>query len=912
VLANRLKEAEFAADLSAVDSGEATDDYATPEGFFRITFMTEGLKRVLTLALQRLAATGGGDPVIGLQTSFGGGKTHTMLALYHRSRARDLARLEGVGPLAEAAGITSWQPAKVAVFVGTAKGADMSLNLRHGPPVRTLWGYLAWRLAGDEGLKIVADAEAARTNPGSEAMVEVLKRAGPSIILFDELVAYARQLDDDRFEAFLSFIQSLTEAVKIVPNVMLVGSLPESQAEAGGARGVAALMRLERVFGRIQSAWQPAGGDETYEIIRRRLFQKLEGAEAERAREETVKAFHAMYRSNAAEFPPAAKEARYLELLRLSYPIHPELFVRLSRDWASLGKFQRTRGVLKMMANVVGVLWSQRVPDPLIMPARVPLAHDRIRASVLYPLDPGFGAVLQGEVDGEGSLPAQIEANPNRRISKARAATRAARSVFLCSAPIVGQPNAGLDIPGLRLACAEPGDQLEIFGEAVGELASRATFLYEEGRRFWFATKPTLNRLADEKARAFLGPDVDAEIVDTLTQESAQKGGFHRVFPAPADPITIDEATAASLVILHPASPHAGRVTSGTRATDAIADALTRCRSAQRRFRNTLFFAAPDEAQLEVAREAMRRAMAWRDIVADKALQAQLTQGQAQDAGEKARTARDGALRAVRSAWSHIFYPDKTPATPPGMAFELERLGINTAERAGLPRAIFDKLKAEGAIRERFGPDTFILEIGKLWPDDRPHLAVSEIAEWFQSYVYLPKLRDRVVLDLAVREALAKLDTAYAFASGYDAASGSYQGLALAAVPPDPLPASTLLVRREVALRHLTPAPSGPPDPTEPAPTGEPAPTEPGAPAPAGPRRFFGSVEIDMVRPIKSFETILQSVVAELQRTPQSKVRITLEIDAEAPGGFAAEDVGVVRDNATQLKFDPHSTGFDR
>jgi predicted AAA+ superfamily ATPase len=125
----------------------------------------------------------------------------------------------------------------------------------------------------------------------------------------------------------------LTEAVKIVPNVMLVGSLPESQAEAGGARGVAALMRLERVFGRIQSAWQPAGGDETYEIIRRRLFQKLEGAEAERARDETVKAFHGMYRSNAAEFPPVAKEARYLELLRLSYPIHPELFVRLSRDW---------------------------------------------------------------------------------------------------------------------------------------------------------------------------------------------------------------------------------------------------------------------------------------------------------------------------------------------------------------------------------------------------------------------------------------------------------------------------------------------------------------------------------------------------------------------------------------------------
>jgi predicted AAA+ superfamily ATPase len=140
----------------------------------------------------------------------------------------------------------------------------------------------------------------------------------------------------------------------MVPRILIIGSLPESDAEAGGERGKAALRRLEKVFGRVQSPWLPASGDETYEIIRRRLFQPLD-AEGEKAREEIVKAFHDLYRKNPAEFPPEAKEKRYEELLRLSYPIHPELFDRLSKDWASLEKFQRTRGVLRFMANVVGV-----------------------------------------------------------------------------------------------------------------------------------------------------------------------------------------------------------------------------------------------------------------------------------------------------------------------------------------------------------------------------------------------------------------------------------------------------------------------------------------------------------------------------------------------------------------------------
>jgi hypothetical protein len=918
VLANRFKEAEFAADLFAVDAGHATEDYGAPENFFRITFLTEGLRRVLTSSLQRLAGNGG-DPVIGLQTAFGGGKTHTMLGVYHLAKSTELDHLEGVGALFRSAGLTGWKKPQVAVFVGSSKGTDTSLILQNGPKVHTLWGYIAWRLAGDRGLKIVAEAEAARTNPGSELMVEVLKLAGPSVILLDELVAYARQLPDHRFEAFLSFVQSLTEGVKIAPNALLVGSLPEAHAEAGGAKGVEALTRLEKVFGRLQSPWMPASGDETYEIIRRRLFQTLD-SDGERARDETIKAFHDLYKKNAAEFPPEAKEGRYYDLLRMSYPIHPELFDRLSKDWASLPNFQRTRGVLRFMANVVGVLWRDGVHDPLITPARVPISNERIRASVLYPLDSGFAAVVDKEVDGAGSLPDQIESNPQRRISQMHAATRAARAVFLCSAPLVGRPNAGLNGAGLRLACAEPGDQLAIFGEALRELSQRATYLYEEAGRYWFSTQPTLNRVAEDRAKSYSDHEVDAAISKVLVEDAMAKGGFHRVFAASDDPTTIDEAPTLSLVILSPSTPHAGKGVAKSAATDAATDVLTRCRASQRRFRNTLIFVVADEALLGTARESMRRSMSWASIVSDDRLQQQLTQAQVADTKDKAKTSRDGAQRAVRNAWSHILFPTKTATTEVGKAFDLEHLSLTAKDKGAIPVGVYEKARGDGVAMEKLGPDSLWVAIKPLWPEDRPHLAISEIAEWFASYVYLPKVRDRVVLDQAIRDALAKFDAAFGYAESFDAASNAYVGLMYARTAPDVFGPSALLVRADVVKDHLSrqPTTSTTGDATTDGggtfPNGALGSAAPAAAQPSGPskpKRFYGSVEIDMARPVKSFDTILNAVILELQRTPGAKVKVTLEIEGSAPAGFEETEVGVVRDNAKQLKFRAEATGFE-
>jgi hypothetical protein len=383
-----------------------------------------------------------------------------------------------------------------------------------------------------------------------------------------------------------------------------------------------------------------------------------------------------------------------------------------------------------------------------------------------------------------------------------------------------------------------------------------------------------------------------------------------------------------SLVILGPATPHAGKGVAKSAATEAVTEALIRCRASQRRFRNTLLFVAADETQLGTAREAMRRALAWESIGGDarqdkrvdKRLQDQLTQAQLADARDKAKNSRDGAVTAVRTAWSHVLFPVKTEATEVGTPFDLAHLSLLSKDRASVPAAAYEKAstKGDGIIKEAIGAQTFSSLLTPLWPDDKPHLAVSELTEWFAAYVYLPKLRDGVVLETAIRDACAKLDPPFAYADRFDEAAGRYIGLLWQKAPSEPMAPSAVLVRSNVAIAQLRPAVSTP----EPGSTSisggfpstgvdSPTLTTPVASLKTQPRRFFGSVEIDSARPVKAVEAIVNAVVLELQRVQGVKVKLTLEIEAEAPVGFAEGDISVVRDNARQLKFKAESTGFE-
>ena len=363
VAEGRYKSAEFAADLAQVARGEGAYEYRDPVEFFARTYVTEGMAGLLVESLQRLNGTGG-EPVIQLKTAFGGGKTHSMLALYHIAHSRmSLESVPALKPIMERAGLEEFPHANVAVLVGTALDPSRRKKPANLPgySVGTIWGEMAYQLVTSAGkpelyAKYIRDADLKGVAPGSENLKNLFNECGPCLILMDELVAYAKVLfgaeglPAGSFDNFITFIQQITEAARASENSIVVASIPESSIEIGGEAGQKALEAIEHTFGRMESIWKPVAANEGFEVVRRRLFLDCKD---EVARDAVCDAFSQMYQDNSEDFPLESKEVEYRDRLVSCYPIHPEVFDRLYGDWATLERFQRTRGVLRLMAAVI-------------------------------------------------------------------------------------------------------------------------------------------------------------------------------------------------------------------------------------------------------------------------------------------------------------------------------------------------------------------------------------------------------------------------------------------------------------------------------------------------------------------------------------------------------------------------------
>jgi hypothetical protein len=908
ITAGRLTLDHFAANLAVVDRREVEGAYGDPDEFFRATHMTGGLKLVLESGASRLAR-GHGPSVIGLQTNFGGGKTHTMLALLHLARSENPMALQGV-PEILGSSAEGLKGAKAVAFSGSDKGPDVPLIWSGSKPIRTIWGYLAYRLAGDEGVALVAGAEEAGTNPGGEAMEKVLRAAGgPSLILLDEIVAYVKQLGGERYEANLSFFQSLTEAATRVPQALVVGSLPESEDESGGDRGQETLARLEKLFGRVQSSWQAAQGTETYAIVRRRLFQELDEAGI-KARDKTIDAYRRLYRENKKDFPAGVDEASYAELMREAYPVHPMLFDKLAQEWGGLDRFQRTRGVLKFIAESARRVWMNSSDEPMIQMGSIPLGDPLVRGSVIEPLEgPAWAAIVDGEVESDRALPVRLDGE-KQRYGEHRVATRAARAVFLGTAPR-GEARGGMSGADVRLACAVPDENVSVFGDALSELASRSGHLRAEGNAYWFGSQPTLRKLAEARAQERTDDDADDAIIKLLETDSRSRGRFAKVHVCPMQPEEAEEGTAVALVILHPRTPHdtRGDISLGLAAAE---DALKRRTGGRlRQARNTLLFVAAETGALAETRKAAKLMLAWRSIRDDKALD--LKDSQREDARQQSEQSASALEASVRRAWSQILLP--VAARNDGEPFSLDKVTLRNTGGKSVAQAVWDRVSADGQVLEKLGRMTLSDRLAENWPADADHMPVATIRDWFVQYVRFDRLRDEIVLGEAltelVRDALS--DFAYADSMGGDA---NYVGLVSGRVVTIRFDGDAVLVRRAAADAQTratvstttSGTPGTPGDQAAPSPTTGGDVNEPTAARML--RRFYGSVELDAARPVRDIQPIIDSVISELMRTDGVRVTLRLEIEATASGGFATEDAAVVRDNAKTLKFRPDATGF--
>ena len=338
--------------------------------------------------------------------------------------------------------------------------------------IKTLWGELAWQLGGADAFALVKEADATGTSPGKDVLRDLLERHAPCVVLIDELVAYIRQFSEGQvlsggtYDSNLSFLQALTEAAKLVPNAIVLASLPESDVEAGSQRGVAALRALEKTFGRVQALWKPVATEEAFEIVRRRLFEPVRDA---KARETVCRAFADAYVAEGAKLPTETQEGRYYDRLLQAYPIHPEVFDRLYEDWTTIDGFQRTRGVLKLMAKVIYRLWKDDNKDLMILPGSLPLHDGSSRNELTYYLPAGWDAVIERDIDGDRAETTELE-NKEPRFGQVSAARRVARTIFLGSAPssvATKVATRGLDRARVLLGCLQPGQASSVlFGRA--------------------------------------------------------------------------------------------------------------------------------------------------------------------------------------------------------------------------------------------------------------------------------------------------------------------------------------------------------------------------------------------------------------------------------------------------------------
>ena len=924
-------QAEFAADLWQVYRGEAKSEYGDPVQFFRRTYMTEGLKILLGTALDRICGTTG-DPIIELQTNFGGGKTHAMLGLYHMFSGTPFAELLGVEELVQDKEINEKAMAvRRAVLVGTRIAPGQPTKKDDGTIVHTIWGELAWQLGGKEGYAMVAESDCNASSPG-EALHDVIKKYSPCLILIDEWVAYARQLHDDdklcggSFETQFTFAQALTETVKNIPHAMMIASIPASDASAsphmqtqtedieiGGEKGMQALQRLKHVIGRTESAWRPASQEESYAIVRRRLFDDITDAKAFKLRDSVIDSFREMYGTHGQEFPKECSQEDYSRKMQACYPIHPELFDRLYNEWSSLARFQRTRGVLRLMASVIHSLWDRLDASLMILPASIPIDDLRVQSELTRYLEPNWIPVIERDVDGANSLARRLD-NSTSTLGRYSACRRVARTIYMASAPTAKTPHKGADDQHVKLGCVQPGESIATFGDALRRLIDQAMHLYAEKDRYWFDTQPTVQRLARDKANDIKPEFVIEEIEARLAQDQKSSSDFPRVHACPVSSSDVADERCAKLVILPPSEGYK-RNKDDSKALIKALEILENRGSSPRQYRNTLVFLAADSVLMQPLDEAVRLYLAWTSIDNDKGADGlNLDPNQARQVGIRLKQASETVDQQIQEVYCWLLVPGMSGPTSKGVEWQ----PIKLSGQESLNGRAWKRLQRDQAIYSEMGGVPLRIEMDRipLWQEN--HLDIRTLADYFAKYLYLPRLRDDSVLERAIAEGTSLLtweQDSFAYAEAWDEDAGRYQGLRGGTPVHIAADSPGMLVKPDVAKAQIAEEQkSAEPDTTE----GETKPPDDGDSTTGGtdpeptkkePTRFHGSITLDSARVSRDAGKVAEEVIQHLVGQMGSDVEVTLEIQAKLPFGTPDNVVRTVTENCRTLKFD--DAGFE-
>lgn len=716
----------FAISLHHVVQGTADRDYTDPERFFDRTFMTRALSNLLERIVGRLAGLGRGAPVMRLETPFGGGKTHTMTALYHLARSPEaVEEHEVVRPVLEALNLRALpSPVRVAVLDG--RGLDVrERRVEDGLSIRTLWGELAYQLGGRAGYEMLADADETRTSPGGQRLTELLQRYQPALILMDEVLEYlikARAVkvgDSNLMEQTGAFLGELTAAVSAVPRTALVLALPASSLEVSVENQEAAerlFQYARKVLGRIELVETPVAQDEVFGVLRRRLFRSVGN---ERERRKAVEAMREYYDQYARFFPDRLRSPDYRERMLQAYPFHPELVDLLYERWGPHPQFQRTRGALRLLALVLRRIWNQRPSSAiLIQPHHIDLADRHIRGEVVRLLDGGWDAIVTGDILQRA---VEIQRQLGGEYEREQLGKGAAACAFLYS--ISATRDAGATEEEIRTALLRPDINPAMVSEILGRLREGLWYLRYRDRRYLFTVRPNLNKIILDFETGVGDRQVEEELERWLEKLAGKGAGVFHMVVAPREPQLVPDRAQPTLVVLplDVSDPQ-----------EWMRQALQSAGEGIRSNRNMLVFLVPDSTRVAAVRSAIRRWLALSEIARSPSFQ-EMERDDRQQVQEQ-RKEKETEIRALLGqAYQEVYRPDD------GGVKRVPVTGPESVRAETFDMYVRQVLEKAGILTERIAPeylkDTLQVEEGREVP-------VSQVDNLFTGVVGQPILRE--------------------------------------------------------------------------------------------------------------------------------------------------------------------------
>ena len=659
-------EADFAADLAQVIVGEGNEAYLDPARFFANTYPTRGLKNLLANVCRRLTGAGGeAAAIFRLDTSYGGGKTHGLIALTHAARG-----MNGVSSVEEFVdpSLLPRGPVRIAAFDGENADPANGRAMGGGELAHTPWGEIAYALAGKAGYARVRNSDENRIAPGAETLRELFG-GEPVLILLDELSVYLRKvrnLDDARGQ-LTAFLTSLFKAVEGASNAALVYTLAIGKdgraTDAYNAENqfiADNMAEAESVSARKATLLNPTEEDETIQVLRRRLFESINEQGASTA----VDAYRDLWSANRDSLTGDAARSETSEIFRSSYPLHPEVLETLTGKMATLGNFQRVRGMLRLLARTISNLWVVRPPDAAAIHLHhIDPGYEPIRQEIVTRLGqsayvPAIANDIAAAEAGKKALAQEIDAEYHGSLPPY--AVYVARTVFLHTLAF-NDPLKGLPPEQLRYSVLCPATDITFIEEARKKFIAESAYLDDRpGAPMRFLAEANLSQIIRREEQHVDAGEARAELNDRIRQIFGGKTFDAACFPGgPFDiPDEVGDGRPKLVVMAYDGVTVGGSVASVPELIERIYSRKGSEGSALRALRNNLVFAVADDARKDEMRRKAYLRLALRELKKPERL-ADLAEHQQAKVREVEKRSEQELAIAIQQCYRHIFYPSR-------------------------------------------------------------------------------------------------------------------------------------------------------------------------------------------------------------------------------------------------------------